>query len=60
MGMADYYEGPIENPDWLELSDTNPRKLHTSERLISKVMEGDVSYAEEWEIDHGIMVHYHP
>ena len=58
MGMADYYEGPIENPDWLGIERTRiPGNRSLSERLISKVMErSDVSYAEEWKFAHGIMV----
>ena len=61
MGMADYYEGPIENPDWLGIERTRiPGNRSLSERLISKVMErSDVSYAEEWKFDHGIMVPLH-
>ncbi|MBD52655.1 MAG: extradiol ring-cleavage dioxygenase [Acidimicrobiaceae bacterium] len=61
MGMADYYEGPIENPDWLGIQKTRiPGDKSLSERLIRKVMErSDVSYAEEWKFDHGIMVPLH-
>ena len=49
MGMADYYEGPIENPDWLGIQKTRiPGDKSLSERLIRKVMErSDVSSAEE-------------
>ncbi len=61
MGMADYYEGPIENPDWLGIQKTRiPGDKSLSERLIRKVMQkSDVSYAEEWKFDHGIMVPLH-
>ena len=61
MGMADYYEGPIENPEWLGIQKTRiPGDRSLSERLIQKVMEStDVSYAEEWKFDHGIMVPLH-
>ena len=61
MGLADYYEGPIENPEWLGIEKTRiPGNRSLSERLISKVMErSDVSYAEEWKFDHGIMVPLH-
>ena len=54
MGMADYYEGPIENPEWLGIEKTRiPGNRSLSERLIQKVMErSDVSYAEEWKFDH--------
>ena len=61
MGLADYYEGPIENPEWLGIEKTRiPGNRSLSERLISKVMErSDVSHAEEWKFDHGIMVPLH-
>ena len=61
MGLADYYEGPIENPEWRGIEKTRiPGNRSLSERLISKVMErSDVSYAEEWKFDHGIMVPLH-
>lgn len=61
MGLADYYEGPIENPEWLGIEKTRiPGNRSLSERLINKVMErSDVSYAEEWKFDHGIMVPLH-
>ena len=61
MGLADYYEGPIEIPEWLGIDKTRiPGSRSLSERLISKVMErSDVSYAEEWKFDHGIMVPLH-
>ena len=61
MGMADHYEGPIENPEWLGIQKTRiPGDRSLSERLIQKVMErADISYAEEWKFDHGIMVPLH-
>ncbi len=61
IGLADYYEGPIENPEWLGIEKTRiPGNRSLSERLINKVMErSDVSYAEEWKFDHGIMVPLH-
>ena len=58
IGMAEEYEGPIEDPEWLRI----PRRAvpgdpDLSRRIIGKVMETvDVSYAEEWNFDHGIMV----
>src|SRR6185503_17784785 len=58
IGMADEYEGPIEDPEWLRIErhsipDTAKISLH----IIGKVMEKvDVPYAEEWKFDHGIMV----
>jgi aromatic ring-opening dioxygenase catalytic subunit (LigB family) len=58
IGMAEDYEGPIEDPEWLRI----PRRTISgnpdlSRRIIGKVMERvDVAYAEEWKFDHGIMV----
>jgi aromatic ring-opening dioxygenase catalytic subunit (LigB family) len=58
LGMADHYEGPIEDEQWLGIKRHRvPGDRALSERLIAKVMrEVDVSYAEEWKFDHGIMV----
>jgi 2,3-dihydroxyphenylpropionate 1,2-dioxygenase len=58
MGMAEDYEGPIEDPEWLRIDRrTIPGAPDLSRRLIAKVMERvDVAYAEEWKFDHGIMV----
>jgi aromatic ring-opening dioxygenase catalytic subunit (LigB family) len=58
IGMADQYEGPIEDPDWLRIGRrTIPGNPDLSRRIVSGVMERvDVSYAEEWKFDHGIMV----
>lgn len=61
IGMADHYEGPIEDPGWLGIDkQTIPGNAELSQRLIAEVMKGsDVSYAEEWKFDHGIMVPLH-
>jgi len=58
IGMADEYEGPIEDPEWLRIPRrTIPGAADLSRRIITKVMERvDVAYAEEWKFDHGIMV----
>lgn len=58
IGMADQYEGPIEDPEWLRIPRrTIPGDPDLSRRIIGKVMERvDVAYAEEWKFDHGIMV----
>jgi 2,3-dihydroxyphenylpropionate 1,2-dioxygenase len=58
IGMADEYEGPIEDPDWLKIARrTIPGNPDLSRRIIAKVMAAtDVAYAEEWKFDHGIMV----
>jgi len=58
IGMAERYEGPIEDPAWLRV----PRKAYPgntdlSRRIIDTVMQSsDVAYAEEWKFDHGIVV----
>lgn len=58
IGMADYYEGPIEDPKWLGIDKRRiPGNAGLSLRLIREVMNTvDVAYAEEWRFDHGIMV----
>ena len=61
VGMADFYDGPIENPAWLRIERTRvPGNRDLSKRLIEEIMQtSDVSYAEEWKLDHGIMVPLH-
>ena len=61
IGMADHYEGPIEDPGWLGIARTRiPGNADLSRRLIADVMEDvDVAFAEEWKFDHGIMVPLH-
>ena len=58
VGMADHYEGPIEDPQWIRIPRTRvPGAADLSRRLISEMMQTvDVAYAEEWKFDHGIMV----
>lgn len=58
IGMAEDYQGPIEDPEWLRIPRrTIPGNTDLSRRIIGKVMERvDVAYAEEWQFDHGIMV----
>ena len=58
IGMADQYEGPIENPKWLGIDKRKiPGNAELSQRLIRDVMQTvDVAFAEEWKFDHGIMV----
>jgi 2,3-dihydroxyphenylpropionate 1,2-dioxygenase len=61
IGMADSYDGPIEDPEWLRI----PRRVvkgnaDLSRRLIQEMMKSsDLAYAEEWRFDHGIMVPLH-
>jgi aromatic ring-opening dioxygenase catalytic subunit (LigB family) len=61
IGMADQYEGPIEDPGWLRIAHTRvPGSTDMSKRLITGVMNTvDVAYCEEWKFDHGIMVPLH-
>jgi aromatic ring-opening dioxygenase catalytic subunit (LigB family) len=61
IGMADVYEGPIEDPDWLKIQHTEiPANADLSRRLINEVMETvDVGYAQEWKFDHGMSVPLH-
>jgi aromatic ring-opening dioxygenase catalytic subunit (LigB family) len=61
VGMANDYEGPIEDPEWLGIARTKvPGDAELSARLIREIMETvDVAYAEEWKFDHGIMVPLH-
>ena len=61
MGMADEYEGPIEDEEWLAIKRRRiPGNADLSRRLVRAVMEDiDLAYAEEWKFDHGIMVPLH-
>jgi len=61
LGMADRYEGPIEDESWLRIPHACvPGNADLSRRLISHVLEEvDVAYAEEWKFDHGIIVPLH-
>jgi aromatic ring-opening dioxygenase catalytic subunit (LigB family) len=58
VGMADGYRGPIEDPQWIGIPRTRiPGNAALSRRLIGDMMQTvDLSYAEEWKFDHGIMV----
>ncbi len=58
VGMADLYEGPIEDPAWLGIARTQvPGNAELSKRLITEVMQSvDLAYAEEWKFDHGLAV----
>ena len=61
MGMAESYEGPIEDEAFLGISRTSiPGAPDLSRRLIEEILnEIDVAYAEEWKFDHGVMVPLH-
>jgi 2,3-dihydroxyphenylpropionate 1,2-dioxygenase len=61
VGMADAYEGPIEDPKWLGIARRSvPGDAALAKTLIGEIMQTvDVAYAEEWKFDHGIMVPLH-
>jgi aromatic ring-opening dioxygenase catalytic subunit (LigB family) len=61
IGMAQHYDGPIEDPDWLRIARRKvPGSAAISRKLIDGVMQNvDVSYCEEWKFDHGVMVPLH-
>jgi 2,3-dihydroxyphenylpropionate 1,2-dioxygenase len=61
LGMADTYDGPIEEPTWLRIPHRTVRgNPDLSLRIIRQVQQTvDVAYAEEWRFDHGIMVPLH-
>jgi aromatic ring-opening dioxygenase catalytic subunit (LigB family) len=61
VGMAERYQGPIEDPEWLGIARTAvPGNAALSLRLIREMMQSvDLAYAEEWQFDHGIMVPLH-
>ncbi len=58
IGMADFYDGPIEDATWLGIDNFRaPGHKDLSLRVITEVMQTvDVAYAEEWKFDHGIAV----
>ena len=58
IGLAESYEGPIEDPQWLGIPRTViPGNAPLSQRLIREMMQTvDLAYAEEWKFDHGVMV----
>ncbi len=61
LGMAESYEGPIEDEAWLKINRVRiPGDPELSKRLIERVMSrSDVAYAQEWKFDHGVMVPLH-
>jgi aromatic ring-opening dioxygenase catalytic subunit (LigB family) len=61
VGMADAYQGPIEDEAWLAIKRTRvPGVPELSLRLITEMMNDvDLAYAQEWKFDHGIMVPLH-
>jgi len=61
LGMADAYEGPIEDEAFLAIKHhCVPGNAGLSRRVIEALLgDIDVAYAEEWKFDHGIMVPLH-
>lgn len=61
MGMAEHYEGPIEDEAWLGIKHRRVSgDAALAERLIKSIMQDiDLAYAQEWKFDHGIMVPLH-
>ena len=61
IGMGEEYDGPIEDADWLRIPHRMVKgNAELSRRLITNMLNTvDVSYAEEWRFDHGIMVPLH-
>jgi aromatic ring-opening dioxygenase catalytic subunit (LigB family) len=62
IGMADeFYEGPIEDPEWLRIQPVKvPADPDLSLRIIREVMKTvDVGFAQEFKFDHGISVPLH-
>jgi 2,3-dihydroxyphenylpropionate 1,2-dioxygenase len=61
MGMAEHYEGPIEDEQWLGIRHRRVAgDAALSQRLIRRIMEDvDLAYSQEWKFDHGIMVPLH-
>src|SRR5260221_5070640 len=58
IGMAEHYDGPIEDEAWLGIRRRRiPGFRDLSERLISQVMQAvDVAYAQEWAVGHRLIV----
>lgn len=61
VGMADHYDGPIEDEAWLRIPRVSvPGDADLSRRLITTLLNDiDVAFAEEWKFDHGISVPLH-
>jgi len=61
VGMAESYEGPIEDEEWLRIRRTRvPGAPELAQTLITEMMKDvDLAYSQEWKFDHGIMVPLH-
>ncbi|MCY4256251.1 MAG: extradiol ring-cleavage dioxygenase [Gammaproteobacteria bacterium] len=61
IGIGAQHTGPIEDPQWLKIPATTvPGHADLGRRLCTEIMQSvDLAYAEEWKLDHGIMVPLH-
>lgn len=61
IGMADFYRGPVEDTEWLRIKRRRIPGCAELSRQIAQLMmrDMDLSYSEEWQFDHGIMVPLH-
>lgn len=61
IGIGEKHAGPIEDPEWLKIPFTMvPGNADLGKRLCAGIMKSvDLAYAEEWKLDHGIMVPLH-
>lgn len=61
IGIGEEHEGPIENPDWLNIAYTKiPANPELSLKIAEEIMQTvDVGYAQEWKFDHGMSVPLH-
>lgn len=61
VGLAEWYEGPIENPEWLRVARVKvPGHADLSLRLVTRLLHDvDVAYSQEYRFDHGISVPLH-
>jgi 2,3-dihydroxyphenylpropionate 1,2-dioxygenase len=61
IGTGESYSGPIEDTAWLGIPSRQAVGApELGKRLVSEMLQTvDVSYCEEWSLDHGIMVPLH-
>lgn len=61
LGIADDYEGPLEEPEWLRIPRQRyPGNADLARRLFAHISQTvDLSYSQEMKFDHGVMVPLH-
>lgn len=61
VGLADHYDGPVEDPAWLGIPRRRVRgDAALSRQLIAEILQTvDVATCAEWKFDHGFMVPIH-